>query len=510
MGEGKSMDHLIKDIDTTDSLLLEMFDNLPSLAWMAKPDGYIYWYNKRWYEYTGMKSEEAEGWGWQSVHDTETLPTVFALWENAIRTTKPFEITFPLKGTDGIFRPFLTRVAPLKDKHGKVHHWLGTSTDITELVKTEEALRESQEQFKAVVEHAPIGISHVDLNGKWILLNKRLCEIVGYTKEELSKMYFQDITHPDDLATDLRLMQKIKDGVIDGYTREKRYIRKDKQIIWITITTAVIRDEEDKVKYFVGVAEDITEVKKTQEKQRHLQLISQERNQLLKINKAKDEFMSIVSHQLRTPATAVKQYLGMLINGFSGELTDEQKRYLLIADESNNRQLKLVNDLLKTAQIDDTTYKLQRRVINLTELLKETLKSEELVLKMRGQELVSKGLDKNIAAKVDPIEIKLAISNLLENASKYSGPGKRITVSLGTTTKYVNISVEDNGTGIDEERLGEIFDKFTRVDNEFSDTVTGTGLGLYWVKQIVDLHGGKIDVKSELGKGSKFTIKLPI
>jgi PAS domain S-box-containing protein len=183
MGEGKSMAHFIKDIDTTDSLLLEMLDNLPNLTWMAKPDGYVYWYNKRWYEYTRTKPEDVEGWGWQSVHDPQVLPKVLESWEKSIMTGEPSEMTFPLKGADGVFRPFLTRVAPLKDDQGKVHHWLGTSTDVTELVKIEQALRESREEFQTVFEHAPVGITHVDPSGKWILVNKRLCEITGYTKE---------------------------------------------------------------------------------------------------------------------------------------------------------------------------------------------------------------------------------------------------------------------------------------------------------------------------------------
>ena len=506
------MEQSIKSIDTTNSLLLEMLDNLPNLAWMAKPNGYVYWYNKRWYEYTGTKAKDVEGWGWQSAHDPETLPVVLGVWEKAIKASMPTELTFPLKGADGVFRPFLTRVVPLKDRHDKVHHWLGTSTDVTELVETEKALRETQDRFQAIFEHAPVGITHVNPNGRWTLVNKRLCEILGYSRRELTsgKLTFRDVTYSDDLDIDLSNMEQMRQGIIDSYTREKRYIRKDKRIVWANLTLSVVRDDNNKVKHFIAVVEDITEVKKAQEEQRQLQLLSQERNQLLKINKAKDEFISIASHQLRTPATAVKQYVGLLLNGFGGELTDEQKRYLLIADESNNRQLKLVNDLLKTAQIDDVSYKLQRRVINLTELLKETVQAEEIPLKMKEQLLVSRGMGKNINAKVDPIEIKLAISNLLENASKYSGRGKTITVSLGATSKYASISVEDNGIGVAKDKQGEIFDKFTRVDNEFSGMVTGTGLGLYWVKQIVELHGGKIDVKSELKKGSKFIIKLPL
>jgi PAS domain S-box-containing protein len=504
------MAHFTGDIGLNSSLLLEMFDNLPSLAWIAKPDGYVYWYNKRWYEYTGTKPEEVRGWGWESVHDPEVLPKVVKRWKEFVKIGKPGEMTFSIKGADNVFRPFLTRIEPLKGAHGKIHHWVGTSTDITEMVKTENALRESQDRFQAVFENAPIGITHVDPSGKWIMVNHRLCEFLGYTKEELRKLSFRDITHPDDLALDLSNMDKMRKGTLEGYTREKRYIRKDKEIVWASFSGTLVRDDNGNIKYFIAIVEDITEVKKAQEEQHKLQRISQERNQLLRINRAKDEFMSIVSHQLRTPATAVKQYIGMLLSGFSGELTDEQRRYLKIADESNNRQLQLVNDLLKTAQIDDKTYRLQRRATNLTSLIGETVSAEEPVLKMKGQKLISRGLNKDVIIEVDPIEIKLAISNLLENASKYSGSDQVIRIDLHTSTKYVSVSVEDQGAGIDKASQSEIFDKFTRVDNEFSDTVTGTGLGLYWVRQIVELHGGKISVKSKLKEGSKFTIKLPI
>jgi PAS domain S-box-containing protein len=505
------MKHFAKNSDITDNLLLEMFDNLPNLAWMAKPDGRVYWVNKRWQDYTGMTAEDLEGEGWESVHHPDTWPQVHKRWEKAVASDTSTEITFLLKGSDGIFRPFLTRVAALKDSNGKVHHWLGTSTDITELLKTEQALRESQERFQAVFDHAPIGITYVDNSYKWLMVNNRLCEILGYSKQELlSKHTFKDITHPDDLAEDLRSLEKIRDGIIDGYTREKRYIRKDKEVVWGKLTGSVVRDENRQLKYFIATVEDITEVKKAQEEQHQHQLIAQERNELLKINKAKDEFISIASHQLRTPATAVKQYIGLLLGGFGGELTDEQKRYLLVADESNKRQLKLVNELLKTAQIDDTSYTLHRRKVSITDLLKEVIQAEEVVLKMNEQILVVKGLDKDIAVEVDPVEIKLAISNLLENASKYSGFGSTTTVGLSATAKHVIISVKDEGAGIAKEKQEQIFDKFTRIDNEFSDTVTGTGLGLYWVKQIVDLHGGAIEVKSALGKWSKFTIKLPL
>ena len=115
-----------------------MANAIPQLAWIAKSDGYIFWYNQRWYDYTGTTPDEMEGWGWQSVHDPEVLPQVLEQWKASIATGQPFDMVFPLRGGDGQFRQFLTRVVPLKDANGKVIKWFGTNTDITERQQAEE------------------------------------------------------------------------------------------------------------------------------------------------------------------------------------------------------------------------------------------------------------------------------------------------------------------------------------------------------------------------------------
>ena len=121
---------------------------IPQLCWMANADGWIYWYNQRWYDYTGTTPKQMEGWGWQSVHDPKTLPNVLERWKASIATGGPFEMVFPLLGADGVFRPFLTRVMPAKDADGKIVHWFGTNTDISEQQKAEETLRESEERYR--------------------------------------------------------------------------------------------------------------------------------------------------------------------------------------------------------------------------------------------------------------------------------------------------------------------------------------------------------------------------
>jgi two-component system cell cycle sensor histidine kinase/response regulator CckA len=138
-------------------------DAIPQLCWMANADGWIFWYNQRWYEYTGTTSEQMAGWGWQSVHDPATLPEVMERWKASIATGEPFDMVFPLRGADGVFRPFLTRVMPVRHQDGKVARWFGTNTDIGEQRKTEEALRESEALLRSFFDSSEVmrGIAEI-------------------------------------------------------------------------------------------------------------------------------------------------------------------------------------------------------------------------------------------------------------------------------------------------------------------------------------------------------------
>ena len=140
----------------SEAQLRTLADSIPQLAWMANADGFIFWYNQRWYAYTGTTPEQMEGWGWQSVHDPELLPRVLERWQASIDTGEPFEMEFPLKGADGAFRWFLTRVNPLRDAGGRVIRWFGTNTDVDEQRGAAEKLREAnrlKDEFLATLSH---------------------------------------------------------------------------------------------------------------------------------------------------------------------------------------------------------------------------------------------------------------------------------------------------------------------------------------------------------------------
>ncbi len=131
-------------------------ESIPQLAWMARPDGHIFWYNRRWYEYTGATPEQMEGWGWQSLHDPEVLPRVIERWKASLAGGEPLDMVFPLRGADGRFRPFLTRVVPSRDADGRIVVWFGTNTDIAERVEMEQALKvadQRKDEFLAMLAH---------------------------------------------------------------------------------------------------------------------------------------------------------------------------------------------------------------------------------------------------------------------------------------------------------------------------------------------------------------------
>ncbi len=258
---------------------------------------------------------------------------------------------------------------------------------------------------------------------------------------------------------------------------------------------------------FVAVVVSVTRLPKV-EGNAYMCIVITDISERKKAERAKDEFISLASHQLRTPATGVKQYLGMLLGGFAGDLDERQRMFIKTANDSNERQLSVINSILKTAQIDSGVYKVSKEPQNLLALVSAVMIDFHPVILMRRQKLVCK-IDADLLADVDGVELCVALSNLIENASKYSDNGKTVTISAKQTAKTTIIRIADQGVGIDLADQAKVFEKFTRVDNTLSDTVSGSGLGLYWTKRIITMHDGTISIDSVLGKGTTFVIRLP-
>ncbi len=199
----------------------------------------------------------------------------------------------------------------------------------------------------------------------------------------------------------------------------------------------------------------------------------------------------------------------MLMDGYAGDLEEKQQMFVRTAYESNEKQLSIINSILKTAQIDSGTYKVVKVPQNLLALVETVFVDFAPVLLMRKQLLVCT-ISEDIVIMVDRAEMCVAIANIIENASKYSPNGTTISISASQSQKLTTVRIKDQGVGIEEADQQKIFEKFTRVSNILSDTVDGSGLGLYWTKRVITMHGGIITVKSSLGHGTTFIIKLPI
>jgi len=230
---------------------------------------------------------------------------------------------------------------------------------------------------------------------------------------------------------------------------------------------------------------------------------------LIELNQAKDEFISVASHQLRTPATGVKQYIGMLLEGMFGELTEPQETILLKAYESNERQLRIVADLLKVARVDAGKVMLKKVETDINQLMADVVREETEITKERQQKVIFTSSDRPAVAQVDRDTMRMVFENLIDNASKYSGEGTTIKVAVDAGDKSIAVKIIDQGVGIDAKDIDKLFEKFSRIHNPLSTAAGGSGLGLYWAKKIIDLHGGTITVKSKVDEGTVFMIDLP-
>lgn len=227
------------------------------------------------------------------------------------------------------------------------------------------------------------------------------------------------------------------------------------------------------------------------------------------LSRAQDQFIALSSHQLRTPATCVKQYLGMVLDGYAGEVPDAVLEFIRIAYSNNEKQLDILSVLLKIATINSGQYHLAIQTSDICDVLQEVIKEFSPPLQQLHQHLAYTPPD-SCNLPVDSAVITTAIGNLIDNASHYSPSGSTIRLKAEHSKSFVVVSVQDEGIGIRTTDIPKIFKKFTRLDNEFSDTVNGNGLGLYLAKQIVELHGGSIAVTSKLHCGSTFSVFLPL
>lgn len=261
--------------DTIEAFRL-LADTIPTLCWMADTNGHIYWYNKRWYEYTGLTSEQTHDQDWQKAHDPKDHQHIMEKWKTAFETGEPFDMVVSLKGADGKYRPFLSHIVPSKDDNGNVTGWLGIKNDISKLRDADAALKKSDKKFKMLAEAMPQMAFMANKQGDITYYNQRWYEYVGDGKDtEGWGWKDKPIHHPDDLQRTIDVWNaSLASG--EDYEIEYRLRRHDGVYRWHLGRATPVRDDNGAISYWIGTNTDIHEQKRQSQNQNFLLEVTEE------------------------------------------------------------------------------------------------------------------------------------------------------------------------------------------------------------------------------------------
>ncbi len=249
-----------KPVQPSDADFRLLADNIPALCWIARGDGYIYWYNRRWHDYCGSTPKSMEGWGWQSVHDPLELSKVLEKWKRSIANGHAFEMVFPLRGADGIFRQFLTRIVPVLGKNNEIVRWIGTNSEYESGLSAKEALLVSEAKFKALTDALPQMVWSTKPDGAHDYFNARWYEFTGMAYGSTDGDGWNDVFHPDDRA---EAFAKWRHAVATGedYEIEYRLRHHSGEYRWTLGRALPVRDDKGQILRWIGTCTDIHESK---------------------------------------------------------------------------------------------------------------------------------------------------------------------------------------------------------------------------------------------------------
>ena len=386
--------------------------------------------------------------------------------------------------------------------------------ELAERQKIEAHLRTSKQRYASLAAAAPVGIFWTDAAGHCLYVNDCWCQITGLLPEAAAGDGWQQGLHPNDrdwVSADwdnsVQQAQPLR--------LEFRFQRPDGDVRWVYGQSVAERDANGRVLGYVGVIADISD-----RKQAEMQL-QQSNQKLAAATRLKDEFLANMSHELRTPLNAILGMTEGLQDGVFGEINAEESKALQIIEYSGAHLLELINDILDVAKIESGQIELERQYTTVASLCQSSLafirqqaQKNHIQLKM----MLSSNLP-NVS--LDERRIRQVLINLLNNAVKFTPEGGRVTLAASchplpedsdadaTPQVLLQIAVTDTGIGIAPDQISKLFQPFVQIDSALNRQYAGTGLGLTLVKRIVELHGGQVEVSSEVGVGSRFMVNLP-
>ena len=460
-------------------------ETLPQLVWITRKHGALVSWNRRFAEYLQATPEQLRDFGWRQFLHPEEHEQVLAVWQCSLETGEPYEMAYRLRnGRTGAYRWFLTRAMPVRGGAGQIVEWLGTCTDIDEQKQVEEALRQSQERANLLMNSSIMGIFFAEGN-QIVEANDTFLRMTGYTQEDLQQrgVNWSNITRPRAISLSQQMYQEL---VIQQYTTpfEAELLCKDGSYLPVLLGGIAFHDQ---VCQGIGFA-----------------LENSARKEL---ERRKDDFLSMASHELKTPLTALKLQTQLIKKHLVRQGLHEIAATFVRVEEPFSRLERLVRELLDVSKIQAGRLEYLQEPVDLNLILREVT---DLLQQMDSTHTIVIHGTAPSSFIGDKGRLEQVFINLFSNAIKYAPAAPLIEVEVESSTETVAISVRDHGIGIPREAREKIFERFYRAFDLSQRAIPGLGMGLYIVAEIVKQHGGSITVESEVGNGSTFHLTLPL
>jgi PAS domain S-box-containing protein len=440
------------------------------------------------------------------VHPLDSERVVRAI-ARAKEEMNPYEAEYRLYHKDGTVVWVQDRAVTVRDARGGRFHWQGFLVDVT-------ARKQAEARYRTLVEQLPL-VTYIDTpystDEAASYVSPQIEEILGYSLEEwhANPSFFVEHLHPEDRER-VREAQRVARLNAEPLELDYRFIAADGRVVWLNDSYTVVRDETGKPWYTQGFAIDVTARKQAERDREALLAQTQEQNERLrKLDRMKDEFIALVSHELRTPLTSICGYLELLLqDDVMAELPAAQMNWLEVIDRNAERLLRLVEDLLLTAQASAGNLALEQGELDIASIIEQAVQASGPVAAARSITLTC-STETLPPASGDRLRIGQVVDNLISNALKFTPAGGTVDVRAYPHGSAARIEVADSGMGISEDEQTQLFERFFRTARAQEEAIPGVGLGLSISKAIVEGHNGRISVRSVEGVGTTFFVDLP-
>ncbi|HEY3070191.1 MAG TPA: PAS domain S-box protein [Gaiellaceae bacterium] len=446
-----------------------------------------------------------------SVMHPEDAPAVAQEVEDAVAEERPYTIEYRALHRNGDVRSVVERGQAIVDAHGG-RMLDGAIFDLTARRQVEEALQQSEERTRLIVDSALDAVVTIDAESHITGWNAQAEVAFGWSADEVIGQSLADTIipaeHREAHLRGLKRFLETGEGPVLNQRIEITALRRNGEEFPIELAISPLK--AGGAYSFSAFLRDISERKKAEEERdQFLRDLAAQNERLLELDRLKDEFVALVSHELRTPLTSIRGYLELLLEGEAGDLTDEQRQFLGVVERNAHRLLALVGDLLFLAQVEAGKLSLEIGAVDIGAVAAECVETARPLADEKGVTLTLAAGPLGLLAG-DRARLSQLLDNLVSNGIKFTPSGGRVDVRIRGVRGNAVVEVRDTGMGIPADEQEHLFERFYRTSRATEQAIPGTGLGLAISKAIIHAHGGRITLASEDGKGTTFSVSLPI